>query len=336
MTLTIWEEKQVTAKKTILKGLLASAALAMCANAALAEGANIFVIGGKADDPFWSIVKRGAEDAGKLVAEQGGSVTWLGPQNYDNLGADAADLIRTAIAQNASAIVGPDWVPEAMDEAFNAVVDAGIPLIIYNAGGLDAADRLGAMNYVGSDDYLAGKAAGEYFGTHGQKNLVCVNTLPGAANLQAQCKGMIDGITGAGGAGVELPLPMTSFGDPTAVTQAVKAHLLQNPTVDGLYTIGNVDANSAAIAIMQAGVAETVKLGGVNMDQTILDNIKSGAQMFAIDQQPYLQGYLAVSLLNGYAAFGLTVPTRQILTGPGIVDSANVDATMAGVAAGTR
>lgn len=320
----------------ILQAALASAMLTLGATAVMAEGAKIFVIGGKADDPFWSIVKRGAEDAGKVVEAQGGSVTWLGPQNYDNLGADAADLIRNAIAQKADAIVGPDWVPEAMDEAFKAVVAAGIPLIIYNAGGLEAADRLGAINYVGSDDYLAGVAAGEYFGKKNLKKAVCVNTLPGAANLQAQCKGMTDGIVKQGGSGETLPLPMSTFGNPTAVAEAVKAYLLQHTDVTGVYTIGNVDANSASIAIMQAGASDRVKLGGVNMDQTILDNIKAGKQMFAIDQQGYLQGYLAVSMLNGYVNYGLNVASRPILTGPGVIDASNVDATMAGVAAGTR
>ena len=326
--------------KKLFKVLAATALLAVSATTnatvASAEGAKIFVIGGKADDPFWSIVKRGAEDAGKVVAAQGGSVTWLGPQNYDNLGADAADLIRTAIAQKADAIVGPDWVPEAMDEAFRAVVAAKIPLIIYNAGGLDAADRLGALNYVGSDDYLAGVAAGAYFGKHEMKKLVCVNTLPGAANLQAQCKGLTDGIVKAGGAAETLPLPMSNFGNPTAVAEAVKAYLLQHTDVVGVYTIGNVDANSASIAITQAGAADRVKLGGVNMDQTILDNIKAGTQMFAIDQQGYLQGYMAVSMLNGYVNYGLNVASRPILTGPGVVDAANVDATMSGVALGAR
>jgi simple sugar transport system substrate-binding protein len=313
-----------------------AALLASNVSAAMADGAKIFVIGGKADDPFWSIVKRGAEDAGKVVEAQGGSVTWLGPQNYDNLGADAADLIRNAISQKASAIVGPDWVPEAMDEAFKEVVKAGIPLIIYNAGGLEAADRLGALNYVGSDDYLAGVAAGEYFGKKDLKKLVCVNTLPGAANLQAQCKGLTDGIVKAGGSAETLPLPMSTFGNPTAVAEALKAYLLQHADVVGVYTIGNVDANSASIAITQAGADDRVKLGGVNMDQTILDNIKAGKQMFAIDQQGYWQGYLAVSMLNGYVNAGLQVASRPILTGPGIVDASIVDATMAGVAAGMR
>jgi len=31
-----------------------------------AYAVDIFVIGGKPDDPFWSIAKRGAEDAGAL------------------------------------------------------------------------------------------------------------------------------------------------------------------------------------------------------------------------------------------------------------------------------
>lgn len=320
--------------KFLSTAFAASAVLAAYASTAFA--ADIFVVGGKPDDPFWSIVKRGAEDAGQVVEAQGGTVTWLGPQNYDNLGVDAAELIRQAIDQGADGIVGPDWVPEAMDPAFKAVVDAGIPLIVYNAGGLAAADRVGAMNYVGSDDYKAGVRAGEYFADNGLTNLVCVNSLPGAANIEAHCAGMTEGVTAKGGAGETLPLPATAFGNSTAVAQAVKAYLLQHPDVVGVYTIGNVDANSSITAIMQSGKAGKVQVGGVNMDETILGNIQSGAQMFTIDQQGYLQGYLAVALLNGHVNYGLSVPTREILTGPLIIDKSNVEATLVGVEAGAR
>lgn len=314
----------------------AAVALASTFLAGGAFAADIFVIGGKPDDPFWSIVKRGAEDAGIVVEAQGGSVTWLGPQNYDNLGVDAAELIRQAISQGADAIVGPNWVPEAMDQAFEAVAAAGIPLIIYNAGGLEAADRLGAMNYVGSDDYKAGLAAGDYFADQDVMNVVCLNTLPGAANIEATCSGLNERITERGGTGQTLPLPATSFGNATAVAQAVRAFLLQNPDVDGVFSINNADANSAINGISQAGKAGAVAVGGVNMDTTILNNISSGTQLFTIDQQGYLQGFLSVSILNGVVNYGLSVPTREILTGPGIVDAANVEATKAGVAAGTR
>lgn len=322
--------------KNILKLAVVAAAIATTTTTAMAAGAKIIVIGGKADDPFWSIVKRGAEAAGQVVKSQGGSVTWLAPQTYDNLGPDAADLIRTALSQKPDAIVGPDWVPAAMDEAFKSVVKAGVPLIIYNAGGKAAADKLGARNYIGSDDYVAGTAGGERFAKNGVKNVLCVNTIPGAASLEARCKGVADGIAKQGGKSRQLPLPATSFGNPTAVAEAIKAGLLKDPSIQGVITISAGDANSAASAIMQAGVGARVKLGTFDMDQSTLDRIKGGSQLFAIDQQPYLQGFLAVSLLNAYVNYGLDVPTSPILTGPGIVDTSNIDATLAGVKAGAR
>jgi len=73
-----------------------------------------------------------------------------------------------------------------------------------------------------------------------------------------------------------------------------------------------------------------VKLGTFDLNQGTLDRIHDGEQLFAIDQQPYERGCLAVSLPNGYVNFGLKVPTTPILTGPGIVDAANIEATLAG------
>jgi len=58
--------------------------------------------------------------------------------------------------------------------------------------------------------------------------------------------------------------------------------------------------------------------------------------MMAIDQQPYLQGSLAVALLRSYIQFGNDLPTRPVGTGPGIVDASNVDVVIAGAAAGAR
>jgi simple sugar transport system substrate-binding protein len=72
------------------------------------------------------------------------------------------------------------------------------------------------------------------------------------------------------------------------------------------------------------------------MDASNLDRIKDGTQLFCIDQQPYLQGFLAVSMLNGFVQYGLKVATAPVLTGPGIVDASNVAATLAGAKAGAR
>src|SRR5258708_30335013 len=138
--------------KHLVKAAIAAAVMAATATVALAGGTKIFVIGGKPDDPFWSKVKKGADEAGAVAGLNGGQVIWPGPQTHDNLGPVAAKLLRTARSQNPTAIVGPDWVPEAMDDAFKEVVAAGVPLIIYNSGGMDAAKRLGAMDYVGNEE----------------------------------------------------------------------------------------------------------------------------------------------------------------------------------------
>jgi simple sugar transport system substrate-binding protein len=299
------------------------------------SGPAIFVVGGKADDPFWSKVKRGADDAALVVKAGGGSVTWLGPKNYDNLGPDAAKLLQTALSQGADGVVGPDWVPDAEDAAFKQV-SGKIPLVLYNAGGIDAANNVGALNYFGSDEYTAGKAGGEFFGEDGEKNVLCVNTLPGAANTEARCKGIADGVESKGGKSKQLPLPSSKFGDPTAVSQAIKAALLKDDSIDGVVTISTGDANSAASAIQQGGVGDKVKLGTFDMDDEQLGRIKKGDQLFSIDQQPYMQGYLAVSALYGYIKWGLELPQKPILTGPAIISKDNVATAIAGSAAGVR
>ena len=122
----------------------------------------------------------------------------------------------------------------------------------------------------------------------------------------------------------------------TAVSQAIKAYLLEHTDVDSVFTTANLDAVGAVQGIAQAGLTGKVKVCGVNFDQAILAQINSGAQACAIDQQGYQQGFYAVSILNGYVNYGLTIPTREILTGPGVVDVVNIKSTLAGSTQGTR
>lgn len=313
---------------------LATTALVAAGSAAMA--ADIAVVGGSNDDAFWNIIKKGIDDATPAVEANGGTVTYLRLVNYDNFAPDVVQLIRTAISMEVDGLVIPNWVPEAEDPAIKDAMAAGIKVILMNAGGAEKATELGAINYVGSDEYVAGVAGGEYFAGAGQKNVLCINTLPGTANIEARCKGVIDGITGKGGKGAQLPLPSTSFGDATAVAEAIKAELLKDETIDGVITISAGDADSAAIAVEQAGKTGATKLGSFDMNQAGLDRIKAGTQAFAIDQQPYLQSYLAVSLLAANIDFGTDLPVFPVLTGPGIVDAGNIDATLAGVKLGAR
>jgi simple sugar transport system substrate-binding protein len=317
---------------------IAASALALTginATAAQAAGEKVYVIGGMPSDPFWSVVKRGAEAAGEAVKAAGGTVTWLGPANYDNLGPDAGKLVDNAIAAGATAIVIADWVPEAENPAIIRAVKKGISVVHYNAGGAAQAKKTGALAYVGSDDYLAGVAGGKYMASKGAKNILCVNTVPGSANQEARCKGVADGAKGKAKA-KQLPLPSSNFGNPTAVSNAVKAALIKDSTIDAVVTIGVQDADSSAAAIKAANKSSKVKLGTFDLSTNVLDRIAAGTQAFAIDQQPWLQGYLATSMAWQHAQYGILPASNPVLTGPAIVDKSNVAKVAAGVKAGVR
>lgn len=321
----------MTLVKTLFK---AAAATVLMASSVMA--ADIAVIGGSNDDAFWNKIKKGLDDATPGIVANGGSVNYMRLVNYDNFAPDVVQLIRTAISMEVDGLVIPDWVPEAEDPAIKDAMAAGIKVILMNAGGGDKARELGAINYVGNEEYPAGLAGGEYFAKNGQKNVMCVNTIPGAANLEARCKGIADAMAAAGVKSFQLPLPSTSFGDQTAVAEAIKAELLKDETIDGVITISAGDADSAAVGIDQAGKTGVVQLASFDMNEANLNRIKDGTQLFCIDQQPYLQGYLAVSLLASAIDFGTDLPTFPVLTGPGIVDASNIEATLIGVAKGAR
>jgi len=321
--------------KTTLKLMLSAAVLATSATVAIAGG-TVAIVGGKTDDAFFAKVKKGIDDGILVVKAHGGSVNYLQLQTYDNIGGDAANLVRTAISQKAAVIAVPDWVPGSEDEAIKAAQAAGIPVILYNSGGGDKAKELGAINYVGNEEYPAGLAGGAHYTASGAKNVICVNTVPGAQNLEDRCKGISDGITKGGGKSTQLPLPASAFGNPTAVAEAIKATLLKDKTIDGVVTISAGDADSAAVGIEQAGGTGKIQLGSFDMNETGLERIKAGTQSFAIDQQPWLQGFLAVTLADGFVNYGLKLASAPILTGPGVVDKTTIDATLAGAKAGYR
>ena len=320
--------------KKLILALATTAALG--AYVPTANAAKIAVVGGKADDLFFNKIKKGMDDACLAVKANGGSCNYLALQSYDNLGADAAQLVRTAISQGVDGIAIEDWVPEAEDPAIKEAIAKGIKVILINAGNGDKAKELGAINYVGNDEYQAGLAAGANYAKNGQKNIICINTVPGAANLEARCKGVIDAATKRGAKAAQLPLPASSFGDPTAVAEAIKATLLKDPSIDGAITISAGDADSAATGVEQAGKTGKVILGSFDFNQSGLDRIKAGTQGFAVDQQPYLQSNIGVNLLAANIDFGNLLPTFPVLTGPGIIDKSNIEPTLKGVAAGAR
>ena len=320
--------------KCLMKTLITTAAATAITTTSV-MAADIAVIAGSIEDGFFNLIKKGVDDATLVVEANGGSVNYLRTQNYDNFGPDLVQLINTAVSQEVDGIAIPIWVADSQVPALQAAAEKGIVIMMYNSGAPHK-DNVSGINYFGSDEYVAGQAGGEYMAKNGAKKIICHIQVPGAVNLESRCKGVKDGAEANGAEVINLPLPANLDQNVTGTAEAIKAELLKDPSVDAVITLAAWASDAAAVGIQQAGAMGRVKLGTFDMSPAVLDRIMEGTQTMAIDQQPYLQGFLATSMLAAHLDFGTELATDPVLTGPAIIDASNIDSALAGVAKGAR
>lgn len=313
------------------KAFAAAAAVALLSTGAMAQ--DIAVIAGSVEDAFMDKIKKGVDDATTMVTANGGTVQYLRTQNYENFGPDLVTLINQAVAQGVDGIAIPVWVPDAQIPALQAAREAGIVIMQYNSG-LPVMGDVGAINYFGSDEYAAGFGGGKYLAEKGAKHILCHIQVPGAINLTERCRGVTDGATEAGAKVTVLETPPNLDGDVTGTAEAFKAAFLGDNTIDAMVSCADFGAAAGANAVEQTGAK--IMVSAFDFSPASLDRIKAGTQTMAIDQQPYLQGFLATSMLFAHLKYGTNISTSPVLTGPAIIDASNVEAVMAGAALGAR
>jgi simple sugar transport system substrate-binding protein len=138
----------------------------------------------------------------------------------------------------------------------------------------------------------------------------------GQVQLEARC------------AGVKKTDPITenlfvNGRDLPAVQQTIGAKLQQDKTITDVVTLGGDIALAAQKATKDA--ASQAKIATFDLNADVAQQIQSGGIAFSVDQQPYVQGYMAVTslwlnLTNGNDIGG----GGPVLTGPTIVDQSKI------------
>ncbi|MFF4269679.1 substrate-binding domain-containing protein [Streptomyces sp. NPDC001536] len=273
-------------------------------------------------DTFWDLVQKGAEAA---AAKDGIELTYSG----DPDAAGQADLVRDAVRDKVDGIAVTLAKPQAMRGPVAAAKAAGIPVVGLNSG-IDSWQSGGLLEFFGQDESVAGRAVGDKLDGLKSRHALCVIHERGNVALEARCAGVKKAF---GGETENLYVDGT---DTKAMAAVLTAQLRQDPTVDEVVTNGAQFALTAVASVKDAGSKARVATFDLNND--LVKAVKSGAVQFAVDQQPYLQGYLAVDSLwlyrtNGNVSGGGVSP---VLTGPAFVTKANVDAVAKFAANGTR
>src|SRR5438132_1597182 len=284
---------------------------------------------GQASDPFWSVVKKGVDQAGK---DMGVQVVYEAPASATFDVVAMAHLIDSAVAAHPAGLVVSIPDPSALGPSIKAAVAAGIPVISINSGS-DVAKSLGVLVHIGQTEEQAGIGGGQKMGAAGVKHALCVNQEVGNAALALRCKGFKEGLAQTGGTVTEIGVNLNS---PTQTQQTIAAALQHDPSIDGVLTLGPTGATPALKALQSLNKTGQIKLATFDLSSDVLQAIKSGQMLFAIDQQQYLQGYLPIVLLTLYKTNLNTIANDILQTGPGFVDSSNVSQVIQLTAAGTR
>ncbi len=275
---------------------------------------------GSAGDAFWNVVKNGAEQAGKDLDVR---------VDYNSSGdpGQQAKLIDNAVAQGVGGLVVSMANPDALRSSIEKAVAAGIPVITINSGENDSA-KYGAVTHVGQSETLAGTNAGKRLADAGKKKLLCVIHEAGNIGANQRC----DGATKAFGNGSTLQVDINN---PTDAQARIKGAVEADRSIDAVLTLNSQVAARAVDAVKEASSAATIATFDLNSD--VVEAIKAGKLLFAVDQQQYEQGYLPVVLLKLYQTNRNTLGGgAPVQTGPAFVDKNNVEAVAALVSRGTR
>jgi simple sugar transport system substrate-binding protein len=268
---------------------------------------------GQAFDPFWGLVKKGAQQAAEdfNVALSYQSPSTTNPQ------AQAA-LITQAAAKKPDAMVVT--IPDApvLAPPIRQVTSSGIPVVVVNVGNR-VYQQVGALTFVGQPDFTAGQEAGKAMAAAGVRHALCVIHEAQNTALTDRCAGFSRQLTSGGGSVQVLHVNGAQLHQAqSAVEQALK----RNPDIDGVLATGIIGFQAAGGALQVLGDFGKIKFGTFDVSRTDLTAVQNGQALFVVDQQPFLQGYLAVQVAAFDVRYGQH-PFLPIYTGPSLVTKAN-------------
>ena len=271
-------------------------------------------------DTFWDRIKAGANQA---ATDTGSTLKY----SSDPVAANQATLIQNAIDSKVDGIATTLVTPEALIPTVKKAVAAGIPVDSFNSG-TDFFKQAGSLTHFSSDEFLAGQQAGQKAKAAGATKILCTIQQSGSVALEDRCKGVKDSFPNTENLQV-------NGADDSAVTSAIQAKLSQDKDVNWVITLGAAQALDTIKAIKATN--SKAKVGTFDLNIDAAQAVKDGLLQFCIDQQPYLQGYLAITQLYLFKKNGNVMGGGgPVLTGPSFVDKTNIDKILPFVQQNTR
>jgi ribose transport system substrate-binding protein len=282
---------------------------------------------GKCVGPYWEVVKKGAEDAGK---ELGVKVTVFMPQKEDI--PQQIETIETWISMGLKGMAVAPSDPEALVSPINSAMEKDIPVLTIDTDSPNSS----RICYIGTDNYTAGLAAGKEMAKilNGKGKVAIATGSLTAMNSLERMRGFEDAIKEYPEIKIIKPILCDNEETSMAVELAETA-LLNNPDLNAFFGVYAFNGPSAAKAVKAAGKVGKIHIVSFDVTDEHLYLISDGLIDATIAQKQYLMGYEGVKILHQINEKGLeasldSLPENEegdyiIDTGVDIVSKENLE-----------
>jgi simple sugar transport system substrate-binding protein len=274
-----------------------------------------------AGDSFWDIVQNGAKQA---AAKDNIKFVYAN----DEEAARQSQLVQSYIDAKVDGLIVTLAKPDAMKDVVAKAEKAGIPVVTVNSGSAES-KAFGALSHIGQDETVAGEAVGEELNRRGRKKALCVLHEQGNVGHEQRCDGAKKSFKGEM---LKLYVEGTNMPD---VQSSIESKLQADSAIDSVITLGAPFAPTAVKAKEQAG--SKAEIDTFDLNAQVAAGLQDGSLGFAVDQQPYLQGYQAVDLLWLYKYNSDVLGGgKPVLTGPQVITKKDAAALQEYTKRGTR
>jgi ribose transport system substrate-binding protein len=269
------------------------------------------------NNPVFEITRSGAEDR-MAEAYPGAEFQWVGPTTTD---AQAqAQIIDDLTTRGVDGIVISANDPDALVPAINRAVDAGIPVITWDA---DAPDSKRLTN-VAIDQFGAGARAGELLVAAVPKGKVAVLTgTPGALNLEQRLAGFRSVVDQ--NPDLEIVAIDPNFDDVQKAVEIVEQRINATPDLDAYYFVGMWPffADLGSMPNLKAFVERGGYVVSLDALEGALNAVEQGYANSLVGYSWYGFGQTAVDVLMNKILRGED-PPDPLYTDLFIVDESNI------------
>ncbi len=266
------------------------------------------------DSEFWLQLKNGVDAAAAQQPDL--EVFIMAPPREIDIDQQVALLENQVSRQVSALIVAPAGVAQVVP-VLERARSAGIPVILVDTD----AEWQGKLSFVGTDNRLGGRLAGEYLvkKLNGNGRVALLTGIPGVEAHENRAAGFREALAGSN---VKIAAEQPANSERALALGVTENILTSQPHLDAVFATSDQMALGALEAVSARGRAGKVQIVAFDAGDEVLKLIQSGRIGAAVAQRPFEMGKRSVEAAARVLKGEKIEP--RIDTGTALVTSANV------------